>query len=503
MFLMGLDIGTTGCKASVFTTSGSLVASASREYNVIIPHPTWAEQDAMQVWQLAQQTMQEAYIKSGAKEKIISIGLSCQGEAVVPVDKDYQPLRPVILGMDTRTDAQNEWLRQEFGNAALFQMTGMPIHTVNTLPKLLWIKEHEPEIWHKASKFLLYEDFIIAQMTGRPAISRCMASRTQLYDIHTERWSPEILAAAGLTSERLSQVFPSGSAIGTMLPGLADKLGFCNSPVISTGGHDQACGALGVGLTEPWLCMDSTGTAEVVEVALPAPSLTPELERSDISVYAHVVPGMYLAMTLNHSGGMSLRWYRDQFCQQEIVEAGTTGQDPYDLIFQDAQPEPSSLFLMPHFSGSGTPKFDTRSKAVLAGMTYGTTRLEIARAMLEGLTFELRSNLEVLQNSSIHIQEMRAIGGGARSKYWLQLKADITGVPVVVPRITEAASWGAGILGGIAAGHFSNFQQALDSSLEFVSRYEPDPQRHQAFTERYNLYREIYPAMQSILHRMG
>jgi len=262
MFLMGLDIGTTGCKASVFTTSGSLVASASREYNINIPHPTWAEQDAMQVWQLAQQTMQEAYLKSGAKEKIISIGLSCQGEAVVPVDNGYQPLRPVILGMDTRTDAQNEWLRQEFGNAALFQMTGMPIHTVNTLPKLLWIKEHEPEIWHKASKFLLYEDFIIAQMTGKPAISRCMASRTQLYDIHAEQWSPEILAAAGLTTERLSKVFPSGSAIGTMLPGLADKLGFRTTPVISTGGHDQACGALGVGLTEPWLCMDSTGTAE-------------------------------------------------------------------------------------------------------------------------------------------------------------------------------------------------------------------------------------------------
>jgi xylulokinase len=291
--------------------------------------------------------------------------------------------------------------------------------------------------------------------------------------------------------------------VGNLLPELVHKLGFVNTPVIATGGHDQACGALGVGLIDPWLCMDSTGTAEVIEVALPTPALTPELEKTDISVYAHVVPDMYLAMTLNHGGGMSLRWFRDQFCQQEIAEAKRSGMDPYDLIFKDASADPSSLFLMPHFSGSGTPKFDTRSRAVLAGMTFGTTRLEIARAVLEGVTFELRHNLEVLLHSNIKIEEMRALGGGARSKYWLQLKADITGIPVVVPRITEAASWGAGILGGIAAGHFNSARQALSTSLEFVRRFEPDPQRHQAFTERYNLYREIYLAMQSILHRMA
>lgn len=503
MYVMGLDIGTTGCKASVFNAAGSLISSASREYNVAIPHPDWAEQDALQVWQLAQESMHEAFQKSGSTEQVISIGLSCQGEAVVPVDKDWQPLRPVILGMDTRTDLQNDQLREKFGNAYLFHLTGMPIHTVNTLPKLMWLKQNEPETWQKACKFLLYEDFIIAQMTGQPAISPCMASRTQMYDINRECWSPEILNVLDLSVDRLSELHQSGTPVGNMLPELAQKLGFVNTPVIATGGHDQACGALGVGLIEPWLCMDSTGTAEVVEVALPSPALTPELEKTDISVYAHVIPGMYLAMTLNHSGGMSLRWFRDQFCQQEIAEAQRSGMDPYDLIFKDAPAEPGSLFLMPHFSGSGTPKFDTRSRAVLAGMTFGTTRLEIARAVLEGVTFELRHNLEVLLQSNIKIEEIRALGGGARSKYWLQLKADITGIPVVVPRITEAASWGAGILGGIAAGYFSNANQALAGSLEFVRRYEPDPRRHQAFTDRYNIYREIFPAMQSILHRMG
>ncbi len=454
MYLMGLDIGTTGCKASLFNTSGELIASASREYSVDIPHPDWAEQDALHVWQLARESMREAYQKTGAKDKVLSIGLCCQGEAVVPVDKNWQPLRPVIVGMDTRTDAQNEWLKEKFGETFLFQHTGMPVHTVNTLPKLLWIKQNEPEVWQKAYKFLLYEDFMIAHLTGIPAISRCMAARTQMYDIHQNTWSPQILAALELSPERLSPIHLSGSPIGNMHPELVRELGLPDSPIIATGGHDQACGALGVGLIHPWLCMDSTGTAEVVEVALPTPSLTPELEKTDISVYTHVVPDMYLAMTLNHGGGMSVRWFRDQFCQQEIAEAKRLGVDPYDLIFMNASSKPTSLFLMPHFSGSGTPKFDTRSKAVLAGITFSTTREEIAQAVLEGVTFELRHNIEVLKSSKIRIEEMRALGGGARSKFWLQLKADITGIPVLVPKITEAASCGGLHTGGYCSWTF-------------------------------------------------
>jgi xylulokinase len=501
MQLVGLDIGTTGCKASVFDLGGTLLGSASREYAVDMPHPTWAEQDAENVWRLAQDALCESLGKAAAGE-VAAIGLSVQGEAVMPVDAAGQALRPAILGMDTRTEEQNDWLREKFGAEHLFARTGMPVHTVNTLPKLLWLKENEPELWARAERFLLYEDFLINKMTGRAVISRCLASRTQLYDIPDDHWSPEILQALTLDPERLATVQPSGVAVGPMRSELVESLGLSKPPLVVTGGHDQACGALGVGLVRPGLAMASTGTAEVVEVALAAPVLNKTLYQGDISVYAHTAPGLYLAMTLNHSGGLVLRWFRDTFGDEEMRKAQASGRDAYELLLQDASPEPTSLLLLPDFAGSGTPTFDTASKGAVLGLTFGTTKTDLAKAILEGLTFELRLNLDLLKEGGVHIDELRAIGGGARSELWLQLKADITGVPVVAPRITEAASWGAALLAGVGAGHFANAASAAQKLIHLERRFEPHPERMARYDERYALYQELYPTLKDIHHRM-
>ena len=500
MYLIGLDIGTTGCKTSIFTVEGKLTASAWREYRVEIPFPNWAEQDAELVWKLAQETIREAYSKIEGRESVVALGLSCQGEAVTPVDRKGNAIRKTILGMDTRTDRENEWLVDHLGSKDLFKWTGMPVHTINTLPKLLWIRNHEPEIWRNADKFLLYEDFIINKMTGNTVVSRCLASRTQLYNLQKDSWSTEILNSIDLDPARLSMVQGSGQVAGTMRRDLADSLGLPNTPIIASGGHDQACGALGVGLSRPGISMVSTGTAEVVEVALDSPGLNSTLEKGNISVYAHVIPGLFLAMTLNHSGGLVLRWFRDTFCGEEVRQARLDGTDPYDLILKNASPEPSSLLLLPHFSGSGTPHFDTSSKGVIAGLTFGTTKSDIAKAIIEGLTFELKYNLEVLQKGKIKINELRAIGGGARSEIWLQMKADVTGIPVVVPKITEAASWGAAILGGVAAGCYRDAASAADTALSFEREYQPNSEKREKYLKRYKLYKQVYPKMNSILH---
>lgn len=501
MRLIGLDIGTTGCKAVIFDALGNLLTSVSREYAVDIPRPNWAEQDAERVWRLAQDALREAIAAAGSEDSV-ALGLSVQGEAVMPVDARGQALCPAILGMDTRTGEQNAWLRDKFGAEYLFECTGMPVHTINTLPKLLWLKQHEPDLWARADRFLLYEDFLIRKMTGQAVISRCLASRTQLYDIPQDRWSPDILEALELEPDRLATVQPSGVAVGPMLPDLAESLGLAKPPLVVTGGHDQACGALGVALTRPGLAMVSTGTAEVVEVALGSPTLNETLYKGNISVYAHVVPGLYLAMTLNHSGGLLLRWFRDTLCQEELRQAQARGSDPYDLILQGASPEPSRLLLLPHFSGSGTPWFDTASKGAILGLTFGTTKTDLAKAVLEGLTFELRVNLDLLKEGQVAINELRAIGGGARSDLWLQLKADITGIPVVVPRITEAACWGAALLAGTGAGCFSSAAQAAEEMLQLERRFEPDPERMARYETRYALYQEVYPAVTTIHHHL-
>jgi xylulokinase len=501
MYLLGLDIGTTGCKAVLFDQDGALLAKASREYAVDFPRPNWAEQNIEQVWTLAQDAMREAIV-TARLDQVAAIGLSVHGEAVTPVDKQGKALRPTILGMDTRTAEQNAWLRNQFGAEQLFAMTGMPIHTVNTLPKLLWLREYEPDIWRRADRFLLVEDFLINKLTGRAVISQCLASRTQLYDLQRGTWSDEILTALGLDANRLAEPRPSGTAIGEMRAALARELGLITSPLVVTGGHDQACGALGAGLTRSGLASVSTGTAEVVEVALPSPVINHTLYEGNISVYAHVAPGLYLAMTLNHSGGLSLRWFRDGFCEPQVHQSAQANTDAYDLMLAGASADPTNILVLPHFSGSGTPTFDTASKAAILGLTFATTRADLAKAILEGLTYELRLNLDLLKAGGVQIDVLRAIGGGAKSKLWLQLKADITGIPVVVPRITEAAGCGAALLAGVGAGLYPSASAAAERFLQLTAEYLPDPQRQKLYEAQYQLYRQVYPAVAPITQQL-
>ena len=501
MNILGMDIGTSGCKALLFNEEGKLLKTTHREYAVDIPHPTWAEQDIQNVWRLAKEAVLELLTSLSLRE-IQAISLSVHGEAVTPIDQHGNPMRPTILGMDTRTSQQNKILSDQFGARALFERTGMPVHTVNTLPKLLWIKQHEPEIWKKADQFLLVEDFFIRKMTGAALTSKCLASRTQLFNLQDDTWDKDILTFLELDENRLPKIQESGTAAGELCQELCDYWGLLRKPLVVSGGHDQACGALGAGLIKAGLASVSTGTAEVVEVALPSPNISLPLYKGNISVYHHVVPELYLAMTLNHSGGLALRWFRDGFCEPQVLQANSNNQDAYDLIFDEASADPSGLLVLPHFSGSGTPTFDTFSKAAILGMTISTKRSEIAKAILEGLTYELRMNLELLKAGGVQIDVLRAIGGGAKSKRWLQLKADITGIPVLAPQITEAAGFGAALLAGVGAGIFSSAAQASEQFIQISSEYYPNPNRNAAFSKMYDLYRQVYPAISSIHHQL-
>jgi xylulokinase len=248
--------------------------------------------------------------------------------------------------------------------------------------------------------------------------------------------------------------------------------------------------------------MVSTGTAEVVEVALPSAVVSEPLYEGNISVYRATVPGLFLAMTLNHSGGLALRWFRDGFCEPQVAHANETGADAYDLILAEATAEPSGLLVLPHFAGAGTPTFDTASKGAILGLTFATDRTDLAKAILEGLTYELRLNLDLLRDGGVSIDVLRAIGGGARSRLWLQLKADVTGIPVITPRVTEAAALGAAMLAGTGVGLFASAAEAVERSLQLTHTYQPDAARHDAYTRMYERYRELHPAVAPISHRL-
>ncbi len=502
MSLIGLDIGTTGCKAIVFASDGRILGQASREYPILTPRANWAEQEAELVWTKAWEALGEAVSRAAQYNDVpVAMALSVQGEAVIPVDADGRALRPAILGMDTRTTGENKWLVSRFSRQKLFKRTGMPVHTINTLPKLLWLRRHEPRIWKGAHQFLLYEDFFLRRLVGRAVISHCLASRTQMYDLAKGDWADDILSECKIERERLALLPPlQGGVVGTLKKDLARSLGISGEVLLVSGGHDQACAALGSGVVKPGLAMVSTGTAEVVEVAMDKPKLAGQLEKGGISVYRHVVPGLYLAMTLNHSGGLLLRWFRDTLCRYECDKARGEGKDAYELILAGAPEWPTGVMVLPHFSGSGTPLLDTTSRGAIIGLTLTASRAVIAKAILEGLTFELRINTDLLKKCGINIRELHAVGGGARSNLWLQLKADICKIPLHIPKVTEAACLGAALLAGVGAGVYPDLVSAVSQMVQFERRVAPQRKSVLAYDKRCRIYQRLYPALVG-LHR--
>jgi xylulokinase len=232
-----------------------------------------------------------------------------------------------------------------------------------------------------------------------------------------------------------------------------------------------------------------------------SPVLSESLRQGNISIYRHVVPALYLSMTLNHSGGLLLRWFRDTLCKDKLLEAERAGRDAYDLMLADAQPGPTNLMVLPHFSGSGTPLLDTTSRGAFLGMTFATTQADLAKAILEGLTFELRTNLDILRESGIRIEELRAVGGGACSDVWLQLKADICEISLSVPRVAEAACLGAAVLASVGSGHYNNVNSAVEEAVEVNRMITPCSKDAEAYRQRCELYLGLYPKLISLLRR--
>lgn len=493
MFI-GFDLGTTNCKAIVLSENGAVLGAATREYPILSSQPGYAEQDASLVWQLAKEVLREAIMRSGVKE-VKAISLSVQGDAVIPVDKKLNPLFPALLGMDYRSLPQTRRCEESFGAQELFKQTGMRPHPMNSLTKILWLKEERPDIFGKTWKFMTYADFLLGKLGAEPVIDQTMASRTMAFDLLQKDWSKPILDQLDIPVDKFSRPVPSGTAAGKINPKVQEELGLADAPLLVTGGHDQTCAALGAGVIKEGIGIDSTGTAEVLFTAFAQPFRSEEMFRAYYPCYIHAKPDMYCSFSLNHTGGVVYQWFRDQFCGEEKKEAQRRGLSAYELINEAMPPRPTSLYFIPHFKGSGSPTCDLEAKGTVFGLTLTTTKGEIARAILEGLTYELRLNLETMQQAGIKINELIAVGGGAKSPRWLKMKTNITGRPIKILKNKDAAPVGAGILAGVGCGHYRGFEEAVDTMVEVERIYEPDPAVHRVYEEQYEVYRRLYTAV--------
>jgi len=501
MHLIGLDVGTTGCKAVVFDETGEIKGYGFAEYDVICEKPGYAEQDPEKVWCLTKHVIRQAVAESGVKD-IKALSLSVQGDAVIPVDKSIMPLHNTLLGMDYRSVPQMEYCISLLGGRKLFDLTGMRPHPMNSLTKILWFRDNLPGVYDRVYKFMTYADFILAKLGSEPVIDYTMASRTMAFDLLRKDWSDEILGAVGVDRNLLSRPVPSGETVGKISPSVAEELGLNDRVLLISGGHDQTCAALGAGVVEENIAVDSHGTAEVVSTAFYKPMLNDKMYSSFYPCYCHAKRDMYFTFSLNHIGGILFKWYRDNLGFEEVQEAKGLGISAYQLMESRAPKGPSSVLILPHFNGSGTPWCDFESKGAILGLTMSTTRHDIVKGILDSLTYELKINLEEMTKAGIGIKELRAVGGAARSPFWMQIKADITGRSVSTLKVREAACLGAAMLAGTATGIYSSLEDAASATVRIKDTYHPDEKVSRLYEDKFNVYKDIYNALKDINRRL-
>lgn len=489
MSLLGIDVGTTGCKVVAFSTDGMVLAQSSAEYPLTFPRPGWIELDPRIVWRKLSGCIKQVAGKT-KRDPITALAVSSQGEAFMPVDRNGTPLRNSIVTFDSRAQDLASKMGREIGREEIYRLTGIPLSGMSTLPKIQWVKTYEPEVHARANRYLCFQDFIVQKLGLEPSIDYSLAARTMAFDGNANAWSKTMLNLVGLDAEMLAGLVPSGTVLGEVKRRAAQKLGLPNNVKVVAGGHDQPCGALGAGVIRRGDAAYAIGTVECITPVFSERKTDSTLLENNLCQYPHVVSGRYLSLLFNFTGGSLLRWYRDTFGGE------------YEKIVRSALAKPSSLMVLPHFTMTGTPYFDTRSGGVVAGLSLSTRREEITRALLEGVTYEMRLNVEILDNAGIRINRYRAVGGGSQSDVWMKIKASILNRPIEVMAVQEAACLGAALLAGMGTGIYRSPSEAVGATVRGLRTYDPDSREARTYNDYFELYKELYPTLRKTLHEL-
>jgi len=498
MSLLGIDIGTTGCKAAAFGAEGALLAEAYRQHPPAVARDGRVEMDSRAVFSRVKQAVREVAERT-AGDPITALSVSSMGEAATPVSAGREILGSCILMNDPRGEEYVERLGRAIPQERFYEINPNILSAAYTLPKLCWLRDHEPARYARADWFLLWADLAAFLLGGEAVTNYTLANRTLLFDLRAEGWSDRLIDLAGLDGGKLAPCVPSGTVAGEVTPRLAEELGLPRGVKIVIGGHDQCCNALGAGLVGAGRAVCGIGTYECIEPVYDrVPSDTAFLLAGGFNVEHHVLAGLYVSF-LYSQGGSLVRWFRRTFAPEARAPAG--GGSVYDLLAREAPDGPTGLLVLPHFDVTGPPYFTDRSAGVILGLRTSTTRGEIYKAVLEGETFYFVRSVRALGEIGIDTSQLVATGGGARSDLWLQVKADILGVPFVRPRITEASTLGAAMLAGLATGVYASGDEAVERFVRLERVFEPDPARHAVYRERHERYCEMYPLLKDLLVR--
>lgn len=487
MSLLGIDVGTTGVKVAAFDYHGLLLASAYREFVIEHPQPGCAVLDAEACWRLIVDALGQV-CSAIASDPPVALSVSSLGEAVVPVSIDRRILGKSILNFDVRGAEFVEQVRSQISDEELFRLNGNINGNHYGLTKLMYLAKYKPELYGQTYKFLPWGAFVSFMLGSEPCVDYSLANRLLLMDINNECWSWKMIGISGLQSAKLPDLVPSGRIIGETSSEFA-SIGLPEGVAIVAGGHDQCMNALGCGVIEEGRAMYGMGTFLcAVPVYREKPKPEKMLERG-LNIEHHAVPNRYVSFLYNQ-GGSLLKWYRDTFAAADASCAREEGWDIYAKLLSEMPAGPSGLMVVPHFTVTGPPKYISNSSGMIAGLTLETTRGQICKAVLEGVTFYMRDLLELLRGMDIGIDSYTAVGGGAASDAWLQLSADIIGKSFHRPEVTEAGALGAAINAGLGIKVFRSPIEAKAQAVRLVQTFDPDPDAHRRYQEWFEMYQE-------------
>lgn len=498
MSILGVNIGTTHCSAAVYETDGTLVCQGVQGYPLTHPAPGAIELDAEHVMRSVRAAIVAAMGGLHDRDAVTAMSFSVQGEAVTPVDQTGHVLAPTLTTFDRRPEAEAACLEDRMGREWLQQITGLPLHAMFSLPKMLWWQRRHPDWLKRTTRFLCFGGLFLQRLGLEPVMDYSLGGRTLAMDLREKRWSGEILEAVGLDVNLLPHLQPTGKVLGTIPERIARKYGLPAGVKVVLGGYDQACAALGCGVIQAGEAMDATSAVECLVASIAEPVINDAMLQGGYGCSPHVVPNRYITLAYNFTGGSLLRWYRDIFGDVEAEEARVSGLHFFEILVGKASTGPSPVLVLPHFATAGTPWLDVQARGAIVGLTLTTTKAEIIKGMLDGLAYEMRLNLERLAQAGVGISQLRIIGGGSSSPTWLQLKANIYHRPVSGSPLADAATRGAAMLAGIGTGIYRDYEEAAHRFAPSNGPATPQADEIARYDEMYRQYQRLYPALRTL-----
>ncbi|MCR5688049.1 MAG: carbohydrate kinase [Lachnospiraceae bacterium] len=504
MKIAGLDIGTTGCKCTVFDENGRYVDNAHTEYHV--KRQAWHEID---MEALKDSAISVILAMAHKYDDIAGIGVTSFGETFVLTDEDGRALHTAMLYTDPRGHGECRELIDKIGEERLARITGLRPHEMYGISKMMWIRNNMPDVYEKAKHTFQVEDYIVYALTGTAQIDYSLATRSMAFDITALDWSDEILNAAGIDRRLYPKPVPSGTSAGKITRKMSEITGLGPDTAVVSVSQDQIAAAVGAGAFDSSVAVDGAGTVECLTPIydeMPDPG---SMFRGYYTTVPYVVPGKYVTYAFSYTGCALTQWCTETIAKKEKEAASGMNisvneylEDEYKKKMESIgrlPDEPSGMLVLPHFAGAATPYMDTGSKGAIIGLTVDTSAAEIYHACLEGVCYEMYLNYSMLKDTGVKFNRINATGGGAHSAVWMQMKADMLGIPITALKTVDAGTVGSAMLTGVAIGHFAGLKEAASVMVEETMTYEPGKQQHEKYMEIYPRYEKLYRSVRPLV----